>query len=66
VASGHVTGGPGEDWGKAKHGEGRASPVEPIFGDLIDSVKSAQQTQTAGEMPAGASGVKDPKPNYLI
>ena len=35
-------------------GEGRASQVEPIFADLIDSHKSVHQTQTAGEMPAGA------------
>jgi hypothetical protein len=46
----------------AKDGEGLASQVEPIFGDLIDSPKSAHQTQTAGEMPVGASGAKSQNP----
>jgi hypothetical protein len=46
----------------AKDGEHLASQVEPIFGDLIDSLKSAHQTQTAGEMPVGASGAKSQNP----
>ena len=41
--------------GRAKDGEGRASQVEPIFGDLIDSFKSAQTLTGKARKPDTAT-----------
>ena len=38
---------------QAKDGEGRASEVEPIFGDLIKSLHMKALTKLLAKMPAG-------------
>jgi hypothetical protein len=44
--------------GRAKDGEGRASAVEPIFGNLIDSLYVKALTKLPAKTPAGATGVE--------
>jgi len=44
--------------GRAKDGEGRAIMVEPIFGDLIDSLDMKGLTKLLAKMPAGGLGVE--------
>ena len=44
--------------GRAKDGEGRASVVEPIFGNLIDSVHMKGLTKLPAKTPAGGPGVE--------
>ena len=44
--------------GRAKDGEGRASAVEPIFGNLIDSLHVKALTKLPAKTPAGATGVE--------
>ena len=44
--------------GRAKDGEGRASEVEPIFGDLINSLHMRALTKLLAKMPAGAPGAE--------
>ena len=39
--------------GRARDGEGRASAVEPIFGDLIKSLHMKALTKLLAKMPAG-------------
>ena len=43
---------------RAKDGEGQASAVEPIFGNLIDSLHMKALTKLLAKMPAGATGVE--------
>src|SRR5208282_6631963 len=44
--------------GRAKDGEGRASMVELIFGNLIDSVDMKGLTKLLAKMPAGCTGAE--------
>ncbi len=43
---------------RAKDGEGRASAVEPIFADMIESLHVKALTKLLAKMPAGATGVE--------
>jgi hypothetical protein len=43
---------------RAKDGEGRASAVEPIFGDLIKVLHMKALTKLLAKMPAGAPGAE--------
>jgi hypothetical protein len=62
--------------GKAKDGEGRASAVEPIFGDMIKSLQMKTLTKPLAKMPAGAmflggsrkpdTAITQPIPDYVI
>jgi len=54
VAPGHLA------LGRAKDGECRASAVEPILGDLIDSLQMKALTKVLAKMPAAMS-----ETNYL-
>jgi hypothetical protein len=40
--------------GRAKDGEGRASAVEPIFGNMINTLHMKTLTKPLAKMPAGA------------
>jgi len=44
--------------GRTKDGEGRASAVEPIFGNLIDSLQMKALTKLPAKTPARATGVE--------
>jgi len=64
-----ITGGTDAFWnimnaalGRAKDGEGWASVVEPIFGNLIDSVDMKGLTKLLAKMPAGGAGSGGRKP----
>jgi len=62
--------------GRAKDGEGRASAVEPIFGDMIKSLHTKTLTKPLAKMPAGAmflggsrkpdTAITQPIPDYVI
>ena len=44
--------------GRAQNGQGRASAVERIFGNLIDSLRMKALTKLLAKMPAGAPGME--------
>jgi hypothetical protein len=62
--------------GRAKNGEGRASAVEAIFGDMTKSLHMKTLTKPLAKMPAGAmffggsrkpdTAITQPIPDYVI
>ena len=50
--------------GRAKEGEGRASEVEPIFGDLIELLHMKALTKLLAKMPPVRREARRAKTNY--